>query len=146
MGEPMGRIGKSPEREHKFRSGRTAVVRQVHSAVSVFTNQVLAPYMTEFATGGLVDPAVAVAICREVVRLSLVDPRLADEGEDVGEGVVSLDDLYQDEIDELVEMWQANIEGAATFRDEPVGGGGGDGGGGVDDDAKPVARPRARKR
>lgn len=143
MGE---RIGRRPDREHTFRSGRSAVIREVHNAVAVFGNPVLAPYMADYEAGQLTDPAVAVAICREVVRLCLVEPRLVDDDADVGEGVVTLEDLMQDEIDELVELWQVNIEAAATFREVPAGQGRGGGGAGVGGKSKPRAGAAGGKR
>jgi hypothetical protein len=139
------RIGVSAPREHTFASGRVAVIRDITNIFEVFGNPVLAEHINDFESGAISDPQVAMAICREVARLSLVSPRLAGDGDEVSEEVIPFEALWQEEIDELVDMWQDRLERAARFRGERAGKSGGGGGGDVGAAPKSRARPRAGK-
>mgnify|MGYP001179290841 CR=1 FL=1 len=145
----MGSITAAATRQHTFRSGREAEVRDVLSALAVFANPSLSPHFVAFSEGGIDDPGVAVEIYAEVARQMLVRPRLARPGESVppgAEDVIGLGDLFQDELNELAEMWKAQLERTARFRDDGAGAGDGAGGEVLGDKPKRARRAAARKR
>jgi len=134
-------ISQPTAREHTFRTGRTAVIRDVLSAAEVYgdpdlEDARLAADAERIAAeeAGIEydedDPgpkaiAAGMVMAGVVARKMLVKPRIADPGEDVPDGseeVCTLGAFYDDELGELMELWQSHQERAATFREKPSGG------------------------
>lgn len=138
-----------PQEEITFRTtGRTAVVQDAPNVYAIFSSDDLAPYLDEFTEGKLTDPVVAMRITEEIVRVQMVNPRVARRGEEIpagSEDVVPYEAIQTTEIDELVERWSATVERVARFREGHASPRSGKGGAGVGGKAKRPARPAAGK-
>lgn len=140
-------------REHVFTSGRTALLRKQVNLFTIARNSALGPallgHLDQAAEGELKDPNVALEVVEAIVVTMWIAPEVmapGDERDPVPGERVRFDDLFTEEVNETVELWQASLEDAARFRDGAAGNGDGGGGAGLAGTAKPASRPRARKR
>lgn len=139
--------------EHTFKdSGRTAVIVASPNVYALFSNEELAPHLEAFQKGELNEPAVALRIVEEIVRMMMVRPRIARQDEPLPEGqdhddpeVVPYEALQMAEVDELAELWMEEHAKAERFRGESDGDDAGGDGEGVGNDPKPARRSGSRK-
>lgn len=132
--------------EHTFTTGRTATLRaklpvqvMIRHAIEAGEDDIISR-LAELERGELDDPATALRLQDSIVSAMFVNPRvtIAAAGGDV-EGTVSIDDLEDEEITEVVALAMQGVEEAARFRGDTDGDGDGEDSQGVADKPK---RPR----
>jgi hypothetical protein len=139
--------------EHTFSTGRAATLRRVVNLYTIARNSTLGPallgHLDAAAVGELRDPVAGLAVMEAIVATVWVEPEVmapGDEREPVEDERIRFSDLYTEEVNETVELWQTSVEDAARFRDGSNGDGGGEDRARVGKAAKPGARASARKR
>jgi len=116
-------------REHTFAaSERSAVITDAPNVYAIFADEELAPYFDDYQKGSLSDATIAMRITEEIARLMMVRPRILGRDEDMpveqnadDPDVVPYAAMQSGEIDELLELWEKSLDGAARFRGESDG-------------------------